>query len=129
MSRKRDFRRLTRGLRFRLTASYALLFALLLTGVALLFRVRLANTLDTQVEEELNQEWAAMKGYMRIERNAELGGKYSASWYYDPDDRDETTIVLDIRKIFLVADQNGNVIPDSKTAEPGLHGLRRYRRR
>jgi heavy metal sensor kinase len=120
VSRKRDFRRLTRGLRFRLTASYALLFALLLTGVALMFRVRLANTLETQVEEELNQEWAAMKGYMRIERNAELGGRYTSSWYYDPDDRDETTIVLDIRKIFLVADQNGNVIPDSKTGEPAV---------
>lgn len=120
MSRRRDFRRLTRGLRFRLTASYALLFAILLTGVALLFRVRLANTLDTQVEEELNQEWAAMKGYMRIERNTELGGRYATSWYYDTDDRDETTIVLDIRKIFLVADQTGNVIPDSKTGEPAV---------
>ena len=76
MSRKRDFRRITRGLRFRLTASYALLFALLLTGVALLFRARLANTLETQVEEDLNQKWAAMKGYMRIERNTELGGSF-----------------------------------------------------
>src|SRR6266550_1561121 len=117
VSRERDFRRITRGLRFRLTASYALLFALLLTGVALLFRARLAHTLETEVEDELNQEWAAMKGYMRIERNTELGGKYASSWYYDTDDRDETTIVFDIRKIFMVADQNGNVIPDSTTGE------------
>ena len=67
MRRKRDFRRIFRGLRFRLTLSYALLFTLLLTGVALAFRARLASTLENQIQEELNGDWAAMKGYMRIE--------------------------------------------------------------
>ena len=66
MSRKRDFRRLARGLRFRLAVSYAVLFTLLLTGLALLFRQNLANALETQIEEELNGDWGAMKGYMRI---------------------------------------------------------------
>ena len=36
MFRERDFRRITRGLRFRLTASYALFFAVLLIGRGLL---------------------------------------------------------------------------------------------
>ena len=40
MARKRRPRRVTRGLRFRLTASYALFFAILLIGVAALFRAR-----------------------------------------------------------------------------------------
>ena len=52
MARKRDFRRLFRGLRFRLSVGYAVLFTLLLTGVALTFRVRLAAKLETQLEDE-----------------------------------------------------------------------------
>jgi hypothetical protein len=47
--RNRDLRRLTRGLRFRLTASYALFFAVLLIAVAGLFRQRLSSELDTQI--------------------------------------------------------------------------------
>jgi len=47
--RNRDLRRLSRGLRFRLTASYALFFAVLLMGVAGLFRQRLSSELDTQI--------------------------------------------------------------------------------
>jgi heavy metal sensor kinase len=115
--RKRDLRRLARGLRFRLTASYALFFAVLLIGVAWLFRARLVSELDTQVQDDLSQEWAAMKGYLRIEKDPELG-KYASNWYYDDEDPDESTIVLDLRKICLVADAAGNAIPNAKTKEP-----------
>ncbi len=120
MSRKRDFRRISRGLRFRLTTSYALLFTMLLTGVALAFRARLANTLDNQLQDELNSDWAAMKGYMRIEPVLDFGNKICSAWYYDENDSDETTIVLDTRKIYLVTDQYGNPIPDSVTHEPAV---------
>ncbi len=61
-------RHLTRGLRFRLTAGYALLFALLLVGTAALFRERLAYTLNSEAHDLLEQEWIAMKGYLHIER-------------------------------------------------------------
>jgi hypothetical protein len=54
--RKRDFRRITRGLRFRLTASYALFFSVLLIGAADLFRERLATALDDQVHGSLEQD-------------------------------------------------------------------------
>ena len=37
--------------------------------------------------------------------NPEIGNRTSPTWYYDEDDPDETTIVLDIRKIYLIADQ------------------------
>ena len=120
MSRRRDFGRIFRGLRFRLTLSYALLFTLLLTGVALAFRARLASALDNQIQEELNGDWAAMKGYMRIEAVPEFGNRMCAAWYYDAEDPDETTIVLDTRKIYMVADQFGNPIPDSTTHEPAV---------
>jgi heavy metal sensor kinase len=120
MSARRDFRRAFRGLRFRLTLSYALLFTVLLTFVALLFRERLTTVLDQQVENRLDAEWKALKGYMRIERDPEYNNRFTAAWYYDTDDPDETTIVLDLRKIYVVTDQNGNVIPDWKTKDPAV---------
>ncbi|MEO8368384.1 MAG: ATP-binding protein [Candidatus Solibacter sp.] len=120
MSRRRDFGRIFRGLRFRLTLSYALLFTVLLTGVALAFRARLASALDNQIQEELNGDWAAMKGYMRIEPDPDFGHRMCAAWYYDKDDPDEATIVLDTRKIYMVADQSGNPIPDFTTHDPAV---------
>jgi heavy metal sensor kinase len=108
---------MSRGLRFRLTTSYAVLFTILLTLVAFLFRQHLARALDQQIEEELDTEWKAMKGYLRIELNPETR-KFNASWYYDDQDSDETTIVLDMKKIYLITDQNGIPIPDFKSQEP-----------
>ncbi|MBZ5625697.1 MAG: heavy metal sensor histidine kinase [Acidobacteriia bacterium] len=117
MYRRIHLRRVTRGLRFRLTASYALFFTVILIGVAGLFRESLKSKLDARVEEELNGDWAAAKGgYLRIDWSAEVG-KGAASWYYDAEDPDETTIVLEIKKVYLIADQFGNVIPNAKTKE------------
>jgi len=110
--RKRDLRRLARGLRFRLMASYALFFAVLLIGLAFLLRQRLDRTLINQEQEALAEQWAAMKGYLRIEKKHEADPDEKAFWYYDTDDPDETTIVLDIKKIYLVADAGGHVILD-----------------
>jgi heavy metal sensor kinase len=120
MSRKRDFRRISRGLRFRLTISYALLFTLLFGLVALFLRERLKASLDAQVMSTLDSDWATMKGYMRIEPCIELDNKIATAWYYDQDDPDETTGVLDTRKIYMVADQNGNPIPNCVTAQPAV---------
>jgi len=117
MSRRRDFARVSRGLRFRLTTSYAVLFTLLLALVALFLRERLASTLDKQVVATVDGDWAAMKGYMRIEPCPDLDNKVTTAWYYDPEDPDETTIVLDLRKIYMVADQYGNPIRDCASHE------------
>jgi heavy metal sensor kinase len=116
---RRDLGRVTRGLRFRLTAGYALFFSILLIGVAALFRERLQTVQTREVEEILEAQWAAMKGYMRIEKNADTG-KYQAYWYFDHDDPDETTIVLDIKKVHLIADQKGHVIPEAKSGQPSV---------
>ena len=120
MNWPRDFRRASRGLRFRLTLSYAVLFTVLLGFIALLFRERLTTALDQQTEDKVEAEWRALKGYMRIERDHEYGDRFTAAWYYDLDDPDETTIVLDTRKVYMVADQDGNVIPDWKTKQPAV---------
>ena len=59
MIRKRDLRRLTRGLRFRLTASYALFFAVLLIAVAVLFRQRLETVQNHEVQDTLERRVGA----------------------------------------------------------------------
>src|SRR6202171_1041932 len=119
MPRKHNYRRMPRGLRFRLTFSYALFFAVLLAGVAALFRARLASTLDDQAKTVVEQEWAAMKGYLRIEKNQNTQ-QNDSWWYWDPDDSDESRIVLNIQRMYLIADSNGNVIHDGKSGEDAV---------
>jgi heavy metal sensor kinase len=120
---RRDIRRLTRGLRFRLTASYALFFAILLIAIAGLFRERLASALENQVDDTLNDEWAAIKGgFLRISWDNDTQ-KYWADWYNDPDDPDEQTLALDIQKVFMITDRYGRVIQDFKTKEDQVHGF------
>ena len=104
---RKIYRRIFRGLRFRLTASYALFFAVLLFGVAGVIRARLATLLDDQVHTLLDQEWAAMKGYLRIEKDG-------AFWYYDPQDPDENLIVSRIQRVYLLTDANGTMMQVSK---------------
>jgi heavy metal sensor kinase len=110
--RRRDLRRISRGLRFRLTASYALFFTVLLIGAALLFGVKLNNTLQEVAHATLTDHWDAMKGYLRIEKKQGTDPDERAFWYYDTDDTEETTIVLDIKKIYMIASANGQVILD-----------------
>lgn len=105
MSRQRTFRRLSRGLRFRLTAGYALFFAILLIGAAALFRARLASVLDNQAQDVLEEEWAAVKGYLRIENFSNK--PVEISWYYDREDPDESFIVERLRRTFLLTDSSG----------------------
>ena len=112
MARKRH---LTRGLRFRLTASYALLCALLLVGIATLFRERLAYSLNSEAHDVLDQEWAAMKGYLRIEKVPVKGHSHKPPewryvWQYDPADPDEDFIVQRIRRVYLLTDATGHVM-------------------
>ena len=100
-------RRLTRGLRFRLTAAYALFFTIILIGLAGLFRSRLESSLNAQSRDVLDQEWAAMKGYLQIQAD-----QY-ARWAYDPDDPDEAFIVEQIRRVYMLADAQGKPIQRS----------------
>jgi heavy metal sensor kinase len=110
--RRRDLRRISRGLRFRLTASYALFFTVLLIGASFLFGIRLNNTLQKEAHDALTDHWDAMKGYLRIEKKHEIDTDERAIWYYDENDTEETTIVLDIKKIYMVAGADGKVILD-----------------
>jgi heavy metal sensor kinase len=110
-------RHLTRGLRFRLTAGYALLFALLLVGTAALFRERLAYTLNSEAHDLLEQEWVAMKGYLHIDKAPKHGhappgcvGDWCAIWEYDKVDPDEDFAVERLRRVYLLTDVKGAVM-------------------
>ena len=119
MLRGGDLRRLSRGLRFRLTAAYALFFAIILIGVAALFRERLSTVQTREVHGILEAQWAAMKGFLRIQRDHD-SGKFQAYWSYDEADPDETTIVLDIKKVHLITDEDGVVIPEAESGQPAV---------
>jgi len=114
----RDLRRASRGLRFRLTATYAALFVVLVVGTVWLARAQLAGSLQTLATDSLDEDWTALKGsILRIDR-APDSGAYEANWYYDKDDPDETTVVLDIKKVLLITDSSGQVIQDHETQSP-----------
>jgi heavy metal sensor kinase len=110
-----------RGLRTRLMVASALFFAIFLTGLAAVFHARLEGALNTQAQDKLTEELASLKaGMLRIDTGSVEGpvkGQNGAAWYYDEDDPDEKTTVLDIQKIFLITDRNGNVIQDVKTGD------------
>jgi heavy metal sensor kinase len=104
---------LTRGLRFRLTAGYAILFALLLIGIATLFRERLAYSLNAEAHDVLDQEWAAMKGYLRIERLPTHGHAppvWKPDWEFDPNDPDEDFIVERLKRVYVLTDASGKMM-------------------
>ncbi len=115
MSGRRHF---TRGLRFRLTVGYALLFALLLVGIAAFSRERLAYTLNSEAHDLLEQEWAAMKGYLRIERVAVRGRAaehdpcklFRPTWEYDKNDPDEDFAVERLRRVYVLIHAKGCVM-------------------
>lgn len=119
MIRTRDLRRFARGLRFRLTATYAIFFIVPMIGVTALLRHGIATGLDDQAHALLEQEWAAMKGYLRIEPNPDTR-RIEAVWYYDPQDSEESRIVLNIKRIYLVSDREGQAIPAYATQSPAI---------
>jgi heavy metal sensor kinase len=88
------------SLRFRLTASYALFFTLLLALLSFGFRQFLAESLDAQMRATLDQDWATLKGYFRIEKG-------TPHWYVDQTDPEELAVQGRLRRVFYVADPKG----------------------
>src|SRR4029077_12524798 len=101
-------KRITRGLRFRLTLSYAVFFTLLLTIAGLIFLKFLQSSLNYSIRENIDQEWAAMKGFLRI-----INGK--PQWFYDKEDPDEPYIVSRIQRVYLIPNAYGTVLESPDT--------------
>jgi heavy metal sensor kinase len=111
-----------RGLRFRLTLSYVLFFAVLLVGIGLFFRKSLQLEMDGDVRALLEEELGSAKGYLRIENQRPV-------WIADPTDPEENYIVSRLKHVFLLTDEDGNVLDDSDTYESiGVDSLEEIRR-
>lgn len=105
--------RITRWLRFRLTLSYVIFVALLLAGVGLFFRGALNSIQDEQVSAILEEEWGALRGYLKIEK--QKTGGFKPDWNFDREDPEEALIVERLRSVFLIADATGHVMEVSDT--------------
>jgi hypothetical protein len=81
--------------------------ALLLVGAATMHYRWAQAALELQARDRLEQQWAAMKGYLRIER---IEQNVQDQWYYDDRDPDESTIVNDIRSACFIMDAAGSVL-------------------
>jgi hypothetical protein len=101
-------KRITSGLRFRLTLSYALFSALLLAGSGMIFRTLLEGILNQNIRQNLDQEWAAMKGFLRIKED-------SPKWFYDRADPNETYAVSRLQRVYLLTTAQGSVLQSSDT--------------
>lgn len=86
---------------------YALFFSVTLIAVGSVYRQKLAASLDAQVRDGLEQEWAAVKGYLRIENGRPI-------WYYDRDDPDESFIIERLRRVYVVADGQGTILANAQ---------------
>lgn len=92
-----------RSLRFRLSVSYVLFFAVLLAGTGAFFRQTLAVILEGQSRALLDEEWAAILGFLRFE-------KRQPRWYFDRADPEESAVVARLLRTLLLTDAEGTVL-------------------
>jgi heavy metal sensor kinase len=107
---------ITRGLRFTLTLVYTLVFTLLLIGVTVLFRETLKTSLVGQAHDDLEQNWAVVKAYLRIPNDTGQTN-YHAYWINDNGDPDESNAVAGVKKTYLITDAAGRVLKDTEALE------------
>jgi hypothetical protein len=92
------------SLRFRLTLSFTLILTAVLMIIAILLRGPAHDHLQTQVQNALNNDWAAMKGFLHFEHGQWV-------WDYDPADLDESRIVQSLHGgIFCLARTDGHPV-------------------
>src|SRR5262249_40421080 len=110
-----------RGLRFRLTLSYVLFFTVSLVVIGLFFRKQMQIETEGQVREALLEEWGALKGYLKIEKQRPV-------WIADETDPEEAYIVSRLKHVFYIADENGNALDYDETyASLGLDSVAEIR--
>jgi heavy metal sensor kinase len=94
----------------------------LLVGFAVYYRETLAAALRSHARETLSEQWGAVKGYLRIEKEheADPNDKEKVWWYYDEEDPDERRIVFDMKSTYLVADASGKPILAGINGKPAV---------
>jgi heavy metal sensor kinase len=97
------------GLRFRLALSYVLFFSILLIVVGFATRELLVSLIEREIRDVLEEEWGAVKGFMRIENQR-------PTWSYERYDPEELEIFERIKKgAYMVAAQDGTLLDVSET--------------
>ena len=74
------------------------------------------ETAERHSLDSLNRQWAAMKGYLRIEA-LRSSDRSSAQWYYNVDDPDEAAAVRELRERSFIRDSEGRVLHTSPVFE------------
>lgn len=100
--------RLIKSLRFRLAVSYAIFCAIMLTSLGVVLRGVLTNVIESTVHRLLDEEWAALKGFIEINKQGQL------VWRHDPTDREEEVIIERLRLVYMIANSSGEVIESSE---------------
>ncbi|HSW50362.1 MAG TPA: hypothetical protein VLH09_09320, partial [Bryobacteraceae bacterium] len=95
--------RFTRRLGFRLTAGYLLFFAFLLTLVGVYFRSTLIEIQESQVREQVEEDWATLGRFLKPSGAGLM-------WDYNPDSPQDSFIVERLQRVLMLADEDGNLI-------------------
>ncbi len=93
----------TRSLRFRLALSYVLFFTICMLVIGGFFRWTLQGIIQGEVDDALEEEWGAAKGYLQVVA-------YGPDWFYDAYDPEESFIVSRLQRVFLLTDANGKPV-------------------
>jgi heavy metal sensor kinase len=92
-----------RGLRFRLAVSYVAFFAVLLAAIGIYFRQHLKNEVESDAQTTVSSDWEAVKLYLHIRNERPV-------WQADLTDPEEGFIVERLRRVYFLADADGNVV-------------------
>jgi signal transduction histidine kinase len=84
-----------------------LFFTLLLLAIGVIFRGELISNVNEQITDGLNQDWDAVKGYMKIEKSGDV---YKDNWYFDDDDEEEALTKSRLKSLVMIADANGTFL-------------------
>jgi len=96
-----------RGLRFRLALSYVAFFAVLLAAIGVYFRQDLKNAGEKEIKLTVSSDWEAVKLYLHIRNEYPV-------WQADLTDPEEGFIVERLRRVYFLADSNGNAVQNSE---------------
>ncbi|MGH9694530.1 MAG: hypothetical protein ACRD5Z_10335, partial [Bryobacteraceae bacterium] len=103
-----------RTLRFRLASTFLVLLAIVLAVVGIMGTKMLESVVETTNEQVLNEELAAMRGYLHFDQ----GLPY---WFEDPSDPEEEAAVGRLKSVFVVTDDEGKAWQGSDPPFEGLY--------
>ncbi|HZU25879.1 MAG TPA: hypothetical protein VFA04_10170 [Bryobacteraceae bacterium] len=81
----------------------AAVFAVVLSAVFAGMYGLVARFAIEQQKQVLDARWAAVKGYLRIQ-------KYGPDWFYDPYDPEEARIANNLQHVYFLADSDGRAL-------------------